>query len=329
MGGNIIERFLDYLAFEKRFSVNTVQGYIRDLYDFFSFAALAPECQKRDIPQFLLPFFTSGDISMVSQMLAYSTEDIAQALKRDMIRSYVISLMQAGRSPATVNRHLSSLSVFARLALRTGVLSEDPLRGIKRIPAGRALPHFYTEDAVAAYLQDKTRCGQRDRLIILMLYTTGIRRSELVGLKLRDFDISRKVLRVVGKGKKMREIPLTDEILEELLLYLEKVDSNDGSGPLFRTDAGKPLYPAFVDRVVKRELKTMDGFPGRKSPHVLRHSIATHLLNEGADLDAIRNMLGHSTLASTQVYTHNTFEQLKNSYLTAHPRAKKGGKHGD
>ena len=141
-------------------------------------------------------------------------------------------------------------------------------------------------------------------------------------------DFSRKVLRVMGKGGKMREIPLTGEICEEILLYLRRVGSKRGE-PLFVTDKGNPLYPAFVNRVIKKQLTDNEGFVGRKSPHVLRHTIATHLLNRGADLNAIKEMLGHATLASTQVYTHNSFEQLKKSYLTAHPRAKKGGKHGD
>ena len=126
----------------------------------------------------------------------------------------------------------------------------------------------------------------------------------------------------------MREIQLTDEVCEKILLYLRKVGAKPGM-PLFATDSGKPLYPAFVNRVIKRQLTDFGGFTGKRSPHVLRHTIATHLLNRGADINAIKEMLGHASLSTTQIYTHNSFDQLKKTYLTAHPRAKKGGKHGD
>ena len=163
------------------------------------------------------------------------------------------------------------------------------------------------------------------RLIISLLYATGMRRAELIGLKRKQLDQARQTLRVLGKGDKMREIPLIPSVLEEISLYLQAARSMVGDStpesPLLTTEKGKPLYPEYVDRAVKAELDGY-GITGRKSPHVLRHSLATALLDEGADLNAIKEMLGHSSLAATEVYTHNSIERLKAQYMNAHPRAK-------
>ena len=169
----------------------------------------------------------------------------------------------------------------------------------------------------------------RNGVMMLVLYATGMRRSEIVGLRRSDFDPGRKVFTVLGKGDKMREIPVPASVCQEILLYLERIRKEFPDVPVdgrfFLTDAGQPIYPELVNETVHEELDGVEGFTGRKSPHVLRHSLATHLLNRGADLNSIKEILGHSSLAATQVYTHNSFEQLKNTYLTAHPRAKKGG----
>ena len=172
------------------------------------------------------------------------------------------------------------------------------------------------------------------RLIISLLYGTGIRRAELCSLTVGSVDWGRRVLRVRGKGDKMREIPLLPSLCKEISLYLQSVESMDGSeraaqDPLLVTPGGTPVYPVFVDRTVKRELGGVEGISGKKSPHVLRHSLATELLNRGADLNAIKELLGHASLAATQVYTHNSIEKLKSVYVNAHPRAKSGGKNGD
>ena len=178
------------------------------------------------------------------------------------------------------------------------------------------------------------------RLIVLLLYDTGIRRSELLSLTLDNFNFSRKVLTVKGKGDKMREIPLVPALSEEILLYLEARRQMFGAEPenldhLLLTSGGKPLYPVYVDRVVKKELEGVKGITGRRSPHVLRHTLATELLDSGADLNSIKELLGHSSLAATQVYTHNSVEKLKKVYTNAHPRAKSseeaknGGENGD
>lgn len=342
--GNLIGGFIDYIVSEKRYSANTVQSYLADIADFFSYAQLIsdvlpdatsvhpPEgdiasCRGLQYNLNLDGVLSENGMASCRMLLSYKNEDVVSCLSRDMLRGYVVSCIKDGMSAATVNRRLSSLSCLCRMAVKYGLIASNPVLSVKHLKQPERLPSFYTEDAVSNFFDDGGELS-RDRLIVQLLYSTGIRRAELVSLKVEDVDFSRKVLRVMGKGGKMREIPLTGEICEEILLYLRRVGSKRGE-PLFVTDKGNPLYPAFVNRVIKKQLTDNEGFVGRKSPHVLRHTIATHLLNRGADLNAIKEMLGHATLASTQVYTHNSFEQLKKSYLTAHPRAKKGGKHGD
>ena len=174
---------------------------------------------------------------------------------------------------------------------------------------------------------------QLRRTMIAALFGTGMRRSELVCLNVTDFDRYRKILRVTGKGDKTREIPLTGSLCKEILLYLQSVEmicgGMDREPALFVTAKGRRVYPEYVDRAVKAEFGESGGFTEKKSPHVLRHTIATELLDEGTDLYSIKELLGHSSLAATQVYTHNSIEKLKKVYQTAHPRAKNGGKNGD
>ena len=270
------------------------------------------------------------------------------------LREYEAHLMERGLKPRTVHLHMSALSGYCSFLMKEGVLSSNPVRGIKRPKMEKRLPEYYTEKSLAEYLEASAHGAGKEelevleslkpgekladelynrrlrRLIVSLLYATGIRRAELIGLQLRSVDSARQTLRVRGKGDKMREIPLIPSVLEEISLYLQAVKSMGldctPESPLLRTEKGKPLYPAFVDRAVKTELDGY-GITGRKSPHVLRHSLATALLDEGADLNAIKQMLGHSSLAATEVYTHNSVERLKAQYMNAHPRAKNGGKH--
>jgi len=346
---SLISSYIDYLAFEKRYSVNTLENYLRDVEDFLSKCGLEPAAavekaekvekvervlpgtQPDSLPRTLYSILSPGDVAICARLLSYSTTDVVSCLNKDMLRSYMAASVKAGMSAATVNRRLSSVSGLCRMAVKFGLIKSNPVKHLKQ-PV--RLPSFYTEESVSGYI-DNNQIGEgatvsesRDRLIVVLLYSTGIRRAELISLKVEDADLSRKILRVMGKGGKMREIPLTDEVCEKILLYLRKVGAKPGM-PLFATDSGKPLYPAFVNRVIKRQLTDFGGFTGKRSPHVLRHTIATHLLNRGADINAIKEMLGHASLSTTQIYTHNSFDQLKKTYLTAHPRAKKGGKHGD
>ena len=270
------------------------------------------------------------------------------------LREYEAHLMERGLKPRTVHLHMSALSGYCSFLMKEGVLSSNPVRGIKRPKMEKRLPEYYTEKSLAEYLEASAHGAGKEelevleslkpgekladelynrrlrRLIVSLLYATGIRRAELIGLQQRSVDSARQTLRVRGKGDKMREIPLIPSVLEEISLYLQAVKSMGldctPESPLLRTEKGKPLYPAFVDRAVKTELDGY-GITGRKSPHVLRHSLATALLDEGADLNAIKQMLGHSSLAATEVYTHNSVERLKAQYMNAQKRKKNGGKH--
>lgn len=297
----------------------------------------------------------------LADFTAFCTQDgstVEENLTPQMIRSYEVSLLDERKlSPKTVNLHLSVLSGFCGYLVKQNLLQANPVHVVKRPKTEKRLPQFYKEDALERYFADTAYCASEEmlgimessgdekyrrecydrrmsRLIISVLYGMGLRRSELIGLKIGDVDFSRKVAKVKGKGEKMREIPLIPSLCEEISLYLKAVEmavecGRSLSEPLFVTYSGKKLYPVYVDRVVKAELGSVEGITGRKSPHVLRHSLATELLGGGADLNSIKELLGHSSLAATQVYTHNSVARLKSIYQSAHPRAKNGGKNGD
>jgi integrase/recombinase XerC len=287
-----------------------------------------------------------------------SDNQIIESLNRSELRGYMVSLMEeGGMTPKSVSLHMSALSGFCSFLVKEGLMKSNPVRTISRPKIQKRLPEYYREEAIREYFDKTADYASRElldtfisspesehgkalyerrlaRLIISILYDTGLRRSELIGLKIENVDFARQTLKVVGKGNKMREIPLLTALCQEILLYLEAVEAlmcgkRSLKEPLLVTFRGRPLYPVFVDRTVKTELGEVKGITGRKSPHVLRHSIATELMNEGTDLNSIKEMLGHSSLATTQVYTHSSFARLKDIYEHAHPRAKNGGKHGD
>ena len=288
----------------------------------------------------------------------YSDERLVDALNVSELRSYEVSLMDNRKlASKTVNQHLSVLSSFCTFLIKTGVINSNPISLVTRPKQEKRLPEFYrkesmetywttseffaSEESFQAFLQAPRSDSGKSlyesrlaRLIINTLYSLGIRRSELIGMTVGSVDFGRKVVKIHGKGDKMREIPLVASLSQEILLYLEAVEALCGEErslkePLFVTYYGNPIYPVYVDRVVKSELGDVKGITGRRSPHVLRHSLATELLNEGADLNSIKEMLGHSSLATTQIYTHGSIARLKDIYKRAHPRAKNGGKHGD
>ena len=292
--------------------------------------------------------------------LAGLDEVLLSALNPSEIRGYEVHLLDGvGVTPKTVNLHLSVLSGFCRFLVKEGLLKSNPVRLVHRPKVEKRLPEFYRQDSMDAYFE-KTAYYVSDeamtiylhdvqsdtgkkmyerrlaRLIISMFFGLGLRRSELIGLKISSVDFSRKVVTVHGKGNKTRAIPLADSLAAEIKMYLKAAEALVGpravdhvsasrtpGEPLLITYTGRALYPVYVDRVVKTELSGYEGFTGRKSPHVLRHSIATSLLNEGAKLNSIKEMLGHSSLAATQVYTHNSITKLQQVYKDAHPRAKK------
>ena len=320
--------FIEYIRSVRRYSERTVQIYGLVLEDY---------SQDRQVKD---------------------DDELIASLNPSELRSYEVNLLDDRKlSPKTVNLHLSVLSRFCDYLIKVGRLSSNPVSLVSRPKIMKRVPEFYrlesmddyfvrtqanaSPEALEAFLSDPTGedgkglyCKRLARLIINILYSLGLRRSEVIGLTLGDVDFGRKVVKVHGKGDKMREIPLVDSLSEEILLYLKAVDALCGGcrsliDPLLVTYGLDSLYPVYLDRTVKEELGDVDGINGRKSPHVLRHSIATQLLNDGADLNSIKEMLGHSSLATTQIYTHSSIAQLKDIYKQAHPRAKNGGKNGD
>ncbi|MBP5796182.1 MAG: tyrosine-type recombinase/integrase [Bacteroidales bacterium] len=310
----MIDSYIDYIASVRRYSPRTQQIY-REVLEHF-----ASSCNITD----------------------FSTVNAAQ------VRGYEMYLLdEKGLDSRTVNLHLSVLSGFFRYLMHEGILESNPCRTVSRPKTGKRLADFYRQDAMEEYFKaTQTYVTESDmgmeeryrkrlaRLIISILYDTGMRRSELISLKRGDVDFTRRVARVRGKGDKIREIPLIPSLCEEISLYLQSVESMEGcdtgpDAPLLVTSKGKALYPVYIDRTVKEEIGSVASITGRKSPHVLRHSLATGLLNDGTDLNSIKELLGHSSLAATQVYTHNSIEKLKTVYDNAHPRAKSGGNNGD
>jgi len=270
------------------------------------------------------------------------------SLTPDAIRNYEVWLLdECGEDPRTVNQHMSVLSGYCRYLVREGRLKSNPVKLIPRPKMPRRLPSFYRASSMEEYLSStETFVRESDlgmperyerrlrRLMVSMLYSTGMRRSELVSLRRDSVDFGRRVVRVRGKGDKMREIPMIPELCDEISLYLQSVDTMvgcemTGDSPLLVTIKGKAVYPVLVDRAVKTELGAVSSITGKKSPHVLRHTLATELLDDGADINSIKALLGHSSLAATQVYTHNSIEKLRTVYNNAHPRAKNGGKNGN
>ena len=327
----IINKFIDYIRSVRRYSQRTAEIYEYVLKDF---------CRDREVDE------------------NASDKSILDVLTSSEIRSYEVNLMDERKmAPKTVNLHLSVLSRFCDYLIKQDLKHSNPVSLISRPKVSKRLPEFYKVEALSDYFTrteieaceksllaflnapfskrgKKSYQDRLARLIINMLYTLGIRRSELIGMTIGNVDFGRKVVKVRGKGDKMREIPLVDSLSEEILLYLKAVEALCGrqrslKEPLLVTYKLGKLYPVYVDRTVKEELSDVKGITGRRSPHVLRHSIATELLNDGADLTSIKEMLGHSSLATTQIYTHSSIAQLKDIYKQAHPRAKNGGKNGD
>lgn len=291
-----IASFLSYLKDVKRYSPHTLTAY------------------KEDLGQFEAYCRTINDVRAIS--------DITPKIVRD----WVVIKMSEGLNASTVKRKLSSLRTFFKHQMREGLLDSDPTEMVASPKTGRKLPVF-----VQDYQMDELLDGQeleggfpefRDRLVLLMAYYTGMRRSELVGLKMEDVDLNGKTLMVNGKGGKQRILPLANELIEDIKWYVEMRDGVVGGkhAVFFVTDKGRPVYDKFIYRLVEKYLKLYTTL-SKRSPHVLRHTFATQLLNNGACIEAIRELLGHSDLSATQVYTHNSFENLKKVFNQAHPRA--------
>lgn len=291
-----VEPFLNYLRDEKRYSPHTLLAYKKDLDQFLTYCATI-----NDIRGF-------GDITP------------------KIVREWVMIKMSEGQTVTTVRRKLSTLRTFFRFLMREGVLQDDPTEIVVTPKTGKRLPVFVPDYQMDEMIDAPELQGGfhelRDRLVLLTAYYTGMRRSELVGLKIRDIDFSARSVVITGKGNKQRMLPLAEELTEDMKCYMDlrKEVVADEHGYFFVTDKGAPVYDKFIYRLVEKYLGMYTTL-SKKSPHVLRHTFATQLLNNGACIEAIRELLGHADLSATQVYTHNSFENLIKVFNEAHPRA--------
>lgn len=293
---NHIESFTNFLQFEKRTSEHTILAYQTDLLQFESY---------------------------LNQDLAEDEfQDLVACSYRD-IRSWLIHLIDLGIAPRSVNRKIATLSTFYKFLMKKGMIEVSPAEKLQALKTAKNLPSFVKENELEVLLNQtefsSSYEGQRDQLILELLYGTGIRLSELINLRLKDIDFGKRVISVVGKRNKQRVIPLTNSLLKRLQTYLDEFPIEAGHF-VIRTVKGKQAYPMLIYRTVNHYL-SIGTSTDKKSPHVLRHTFATHLLENGAELNAIKDLLGHASLAATQVYTHNSLSRLKAIFDKAHPKS--------
>ncbi len=287
-----IQPFLDHLRFEKRYSQHTLISYQTDLEQFFAY--LSSQFDAPAIPE-ISPMF---------------------------IRSWLAEMKEEGMESRSLNRKISALKSFFKYQLKNGVITQSPMTTIVSPKLNKRLPVFVEEKDIRTlfdYVEfsDDWK-GRTEKLVMQLFYSTGMRLSELIGLKESQLDASLSQIKVLGKGNKERIIPISQDLVKALQTYIK--DKPVEGAKLFQTEKGKPLQPRQVYAFVKNHLATVTTIQ-KKSPHILRHSFATHLMNNGADLNAVKELLGHSSLAATQVYTHNTIEKLKEVFKKAHPKA--------
>jgi integrase/recombinase XerC len=288
------KEFLEYLSNEKRYSHHTIQSYKNDLSQFEDF------CKEAG----------SG----------------FELIDAKLIRLWTVSLLEQDFSPRSIHRKLSTLRSFSVFLIKEGYLTSNPLDKVLKPKLKKRIPAFVDEQKLNDFLENydfgNNFEGVRNHLIIELLYQTGIRRSELLNLTNDSLDTSNQVIKVLGKRNKERLIPVREHLIDLWRKYQNLRDKNfaDSEENLILTEKGQPAYPKLIYKVVNNYLRVITTLE-KKSPHVLRHTFATHLLNKGADLNAIKELLGHSNLGATQVYTHNSFEKLKDVYQKAHPRA--------
>jgi integrase/recombinase XerC len=297
----IRDSFYDHLLFEKRYSALTIEAY------------------KCDLTQFEVYLDKTYDV-VNENHVTYS-----------MIRSWLASLIESGISPRSVNRKLSSLKSYFKYLLRLGYIEVNPVQVSVSLRTPVRLPSFATQKEMTRALtpnNDNTFASVRDMIVLEIFYNTGIRLAELTQLKVNDFDYYSKTIKVTGKRNKQRIIPISDHLIEKVKAYLEQGDKYRGEGveEIIINEKGGKAGRGLIYDIVKKHLGEA-GVTGLKSPHVLRHTFATHMMNEGADLNAIKEILGHSSLASTQVYTHTNIDKLKIIYEQAHPWALKRRNH--
>ncbi|MEB2783562.1 tyrosine-type recombinase/integrase [Algoriphagus persicinus] len=294
----MIDSFVNYLEFEKKASPHTVDAYRRDLTQFEEFVALS-----------------------------FEINEISEA-QHPALRAWVIDLVDRGLSTTSVNRKIATLRSYYKFLLRSRIISKDPTYKLKGLKNPKKLPEFVQEDAIKSVLDENvyepTFEGQRDKMVMEFLYLTGVRLSELIGLKWSDINLIEDAVKVLGKRKKERIIPITKGLKQNILLYKkvfeERFSKVSQSDYFIVSNKQKQSYPMMIFRIVRQYLDLF-AQTSKRSPHVLRHTFATHLLNKGADLNAVKDLLGHANLAATQVYTHNSMEKLKAVFEQAHPKA--------
>ncbi|HEX3025567.1 MAG TPA: tyrosine-type recombinase/integrase [Chitinophagaceae bacterium] len=291
-----VKTFLDYLKFEKRYSQHTIISYQNDLEQFFSF--------------------------LINQFDSPAIEKITSSF----VRSWLAELKSDAITAKSINRKISSLKSFFKHQLKNNLIHQTPMAIIVSPKISKRLPSFVEEKNIETLFKHVTFSddwkGRTERLVLQLFYSTGMRLSELINLKESQIDVSNRQIKVVGKGNKERIIPVTQELINDLQTYIaDKQTAFEDQVPnVLVNEKGKPLQPRMVYGFVKQYLSQVTTIQ-KKSPHILRHSFATHLMNNGADLNAVKELLGHSSLAATQVYTHNTIEKLKEVFKKAHPKA--------
>jgi integrase/recombinase XerC len=293
----MIDSFLKYLQFEKRYSPKTVLAYQADLSQFTKFI-------QNTFPDYQ-----------------------PEAVDHTIVRSWIIELSEHKLDSSSINRKIACLRSFFKFLMRQEVITKDPMTKIKVLKAKKKLPHFVQEDDMVRLLDNNDfkddHEGWRNRLILELFYGTGVRLSELISLQEAHVNLHDHTLKVLGKRNKERVIPFSNSlvtIIESYRNVRNREVEKKGHDRLLVTDSGESLYPMMVYRIVKKYLRAFTSLE-KTSPHVLRHSYATHLLNKGAEINAVKDLLGHSSLAATQVYTHNSMEKLKKVFEQAHPKA--------
>ncbi len=294
----MIDSFINYLEYEKRSSPHTVVAYRKDLE------------QVRDFVQ-----------------LSFEINSL-EGCTHSELRAWVIDLVEQGLSTTTVNRKIATLRSFFKFLLRSRLVSQDPTYKLKSLKNPKKLPEFVQENVIESVLEERVYEtnfeGQRDRMVMEFLYLTGVRLSELTSLRWRDLNLVEDQVKVLGKRSKERIIPLTRKLKQNIILYRkvfeERFSKIEGNEYFITSNRGEKAYSMMIYRIVRHYLDLF-AQTTRRSPHLLRHTFATHLLNKGADLNAVKDLLGHASLAATQVYTHNSMEKLKAVFEQAHPKA--------
>lgn len=295
----LLQSFLDYLLLEKNYSELTIKAYGKDIQSFLDFL-------KEE----------------------YKDENLKE-VNYAQIRTWIIKMVNQNISNRSINRKISSLNSFFKFLIKTEYIKINPLVKHKALKTSKKVQVPFSEEEINSVLNKISHAdsfeGVRNKLIIELFYATGVRRIELINIKLKDIDLESKTVKILGKRNKERVIPLLNMLVESIKTYLEKrksLEVIEGKDYLLLTAKGVKLYETLVYRIIN-EYFSLASSKVKRSPHILRHSFATHLLNQGAELNAVKELLGHSSLAATQVYTHNSIAELKKVYAKAHPRSKK------